>query len=87
MQTETSNTSVIAYPQKRWRRDTDMHRLIGSGDGAIPAVIAACGASSEKPGQFWWGVGEIRGYEPTIEAAKQSAEARAVARELGPKAA
>lgn len=74
--------SVVTYPNKRWRHDADgYYRLIGSGGGAIPAVIA-CATPSSSPdtkGQFWWGVNAlISGYKPTLEEAKAEAEKQAV---------
>lgn len=78
--------SVIAYPNKRWRHDADMHRLIGSGGGAVPAVIAAAGASTDPKhkGEFWWRVGDRLGYEPSLSQAKDMAEAAATEREKAP---
>jgi hypothetical protein len=75
--------SCIAYPTKRWRKDADMHRLIGSGGGAIPAVIAACGLSSdpEHIGEYWWRCGDKAEYVATLELAQQKAEEPATARE------
>lgn len=77
--------SYIRYPFKRWRHDADgYHRLIGSGGGALPAVLGSVFAS-EKPehiGEFWWGIdGDARGYKPTIEEAKCEVENIVVVRE------
>lgn len=78
----------IYYPTKRWRYDADgYHRLIGSGNGAVPAVIASVTSSTmaEHKGEFWWGIDDtIRGYKPTIEEAKAEAERAATELEEKP---